>query len=81
VTKLKIVLNDFVEIERTTWKAILCSDGSMKRVSDLSRLIIAREKARLTGYNSDRIVCSAVESTRVNELLQRIECVKKEEIQ
>ncbi|RLI70134.1 MAG: hypothetical protein DRP02_08825 [Candidatus Gerdarchaeota archaeon] len=75
------VLQGFVEIERTSWLTILYNDGRMSRVFNNTTLIAARSKVRTSGYCPDRICCPAVESTRVKELLQQIECVKKEDLE
>ncbi len=63
---------EFVEVERSTWNAILYPDGTMKRVSDRSLVIINKEHVRLNGYRKDRIIGKARESSRVKELLQMI---------
>ncbi|MGC9781748.1 MAG: hypothetical protein HZR80_21080 [Candidatus Heimdallarchaeota archaeon] len=59
---------EFVEVERSTWSNILYPDGTMKRVSDISRVIINKEHVRLNGYRKDRIIGPARESSRVKEL-------------
>lgn len=63
---------EFVEVERSTWNAILYPDGTMKRVSDHSRVIINKDHTRLNGYKKDRIIGPARDSSRVKELLQLI---------
>lgn len=64
--------SEFVEVERSTWNAILYPDGTMKRVSDHSLVIINKEHARLNGYRKDKIIGPARESSRVKELQQMI---------
>ena len=64
---------ELVEVERNTWSAVLYPDGSLKRVSDCSRVIIVKNKARLSGYRKDKIIGPAAESSRVQELLQQLE--------
>ncbi len=63
---------EFVEVERSTWSNILYPDGTMKRVSDRSLVIINKEHVRLNGYRKDKIIGKARESSRVKELLQMI---------
>ncbi len=72
---------EFVEVERSTWSNILYPDGTMKRVSDRSLVIINKVHVRLNGYRKDRIIGKARESSRVKELLQMITLgVTKEDI-
>jgi len=65
--------DELFEIERCSWNAVLYPDGTMKRVSDVSRVIIYKSKIRSSGYSKDRIIGPAKESTRVQELLQQLE--------
>ncbi len=63
---------EFVEVERSTWNAILYPDGTMKRVNDITRVITVKDKTRLQGYKKDRILGPAANSSRVKELQQMI---------
>ncbi|MHA1880190.1 MAG: hypothetical protein ACTSYG_07310 [Candidatus Heimdallarchaeota archaeon] len=75
--------SELVEIERSTWSSILYPDGTLKRVSDISHLIVAKEKARLQGYKRDRILGPATKSPRVQELLSQLKeaAIRKEDLE
>ena len=75
------MIEDLVEIERSTWQSFLYPDGSMKRGSDSSRVISHKHKVRTTGYKRDRILGPAANSSRVKELQQMISSVSKEDLQ
>ncbi|HUT80675.1 MAG TPA: hypothetical protein VMZ29_05670 [Candidatus Bathyarchaeia archaeon] len=68
-----MISDDLFEIERCSWNAVLYPDGTMKRVSDVSRVIICKSKIRSTGYAKDCIIGPATKSARVQELLQQLE--------
>ena len=73
---------ELVEVERNTWSGVLLPDGTLRRVSDVIRVITRKDKTRLTGYKSDRIICLAAESPRVQELLQLLEKgISKEDLE
>ena len=73
---------ELVEVERNTWSAVLYPDGSLKRVRDSSRVITIKSKVRLNGYCCDKIIGPAVESSRVQELLQQLEKgISKEDLE
>jgi len=77
-----VMAAELVEVERCTWSGVLLPDGTLKRVSDISRVITKKDKTRLTGYMKDRIIGPAIKSSRVQELLQQLEKgISKEDLE